>query len=457
MHELRYYLLLIALMSSNPSPDLFRSISSDQFLPPISLWTTLGGLFIVATVGTAFILAALTHYNVTVTAPAIVRPTGDVRLVQASSEGIVKKILVKENQLVKQGDAIAYIDSSQLETKKSQFLDTIYQNKLQLSQIAAQVKTLQTQMAAESNSMQRAIAAAEADLSRNQRDYKDQKITTQTQVQEAEAALELAREEMKRYQQLGNTGAIATLQIKEKEQAFKAAFARLERAKAGLNPSNATVAIANERIAQEKAKGESTLATLKKEQEELIRRQVEIQNQINSAQQDLKQVSTELQKTVIRTSEAGTILKLEIRNTGQVVRAGDAIAQISPNQAPLVVKARVAAADISKVRVCKATQVTQCIEGKVIMRISAYPYPDYGTLNGAVRGITSDAITPQTNSNLAIVPYYEVTIEPDKLALLKGNQSYTIQPGMEVTADIIAQEETVLTFILRKARLLTDL
>ncbi|BAZ01252.1 secretion protein HlyD [Tolypothrix tenuis PCC 7101] len=444
-------------MHNDPSPDLFRPISSDQFLPAISLWTTLGGLFLVGTVGIALVLAAVTHYNVTVTAPATVRPAGDVRLVQAGSEGVVKKIVVKENQVVKSGDAIAYIDSSQLETKKSQLLGTIHQNNLQLSQIAAQVKTLQTQIAAESNSMQRAIAAAAADLRRNQRDYQDQKITTFTQVQEAEAALELAKEEMKRYQQLGNTGAIAILQIKEKEQAYKAALAKLERAKAGLNPSNATVTIANERIAQEKAKGESTLATLKKEQAELIRRQVEIQNQINSDQKELTQVSTELQKTVIRTSEAGTILKLEIRNTGQVVRAGDAIAQISPNQAPLVVKARVAAADISKVRLCKTTQVTQCTQGKVIMRVSAYPYPDYGTLNGAVRGITADAITPQTNSNVAAVPYYEVTIEPDKLELIKGNQSYTIQPGMEVTADIIAQEETVLTFMLRKARLLTDL
>ena len=46
-------------------------------------------------------------------------------------------------------------------------------------------------------------------------------------MQQAEAAAELAREEMNRYQQLGNTGAIAILQIKEKEQAFKAAVARL--------------------------------------------------------------------------------------------------------------------------------------------------------------------------------------------------------------------------------------
>jgi multidrug resistance efflux pump len=112
--------------------------------------------------------------------------------------------------------------------------------------------------------MNRTIASAEADLGRNQRDYQERPITTQTEVQEAEATLELAREELKRYQQLGNTGAIAQLQIKEKQQAFKAAQARLQRAKATLNPSGAPVTIATERIAQEKARGESSLATLNK-------------------------------------------------------------------------------------------------------------------------------------------------------------------------------------------------
>ncbi|MHC5825242.1 MAG: HlyD family secretion protein, partial [Nostoc sp.] len=320
-----------------------------------------------------------------VKADATVRPTGEIRLVQAAAEGTIISIKVKENQVVKKGDTIALIDNSQLQSKKSQILGNIQQNELQRAQIDAQLKALKAQMTAESNATGQAITSAKADFSRNKRDYQDKQITTQKDVQEIEASLELAKEELNRYQQLGNTGAIATLEIKEKEEAFKAATARLERAKAGLNPSDANVAIAQERIAQESTKGESTLAQLNKEKEEIIRREVEIQNQISSAQQELRQVFTELQKTVIRTSEAGTILKLELRNAGQVVRAGDAIAQIAPNNAPLVIKGRVAASDISRVKVCKVVQVTKCPEGEVQMRFSSYPYPDYGTLKGAVR------------------------------------------------------------------------
>ncbi len=452
-------------MLSDPPPDLLRSVNIDEFLPPIGLWTTLGSVFLVGTVGVAVTLAAVVKYNVTVKAPAIVRPTGDVRIVQAPIEGTVTRISVKENQIVKQGDAIATLDDSQLQTKKSQLIGSIQNSKQQFAQIAAQVNELNRQQIAESSLMNRTVASAQADLSRQQRDYQDRQTITQSDVKEAEASLELARAQMAQYQQLRNTGAVAQLQIKEKEEAFKAAQARLERTQAALNPSTASVAIATEQIAQARARGESTLATLNKERESLLQRQVEIQNQINRDTRELQQLEIELSKTVIRSPASGTILKLALRNPSQVVRPGDAIAQIAPNNASLVIKARVAAQDIGKVKVCKLEKVRDCAEGKVQLRVSAYPYPDYGTLKGAVKAIAPDSITSQSNTPSvagaiatgAADSYYEITIQPERPYLVKDNRQYPIQPGMEATADIIAKEETVLTFMLRRTRLLTDL
>jgi HlyD family type I secretion membrane fusion protein len=406
-------------------------------------------VFLVGSFGVAVMLAAYTQYNITVKAAAVVRPIGELRIVQASTEGTIKSISVKENQVVKQGDAIAILDNSQLQTKKSQLQGNIQNNQLQLSQIAAQISALDSQQKSELNLMNRNIIAAQADLGRNQRDYQEKQVTTKAEVQEAQASVDLARAQMNQYQQLANTGAIAQLQIKEKEEAFKAAQARLQRAKAMLNPSAAPVVIANERIAQERATGESTLATLNKERKTLIQRQIEIQNQLNSDTRELKQIGTELQKSVIRAPASGTILKLELRNASQVVRAAEPIAQIAPSNTPIVVKARVAAQDIGKVAVGQ----------KVQMRVSAYPYPDYGTLTGKVSAIAPDAIAPESNNTNApaVAPSYEVTIQPEKTNLLKGDRPYPIQPGMEIAAEIISREETVLTFILRKARLLTDL
>jgi HlyD family secretion protein len=500
-------------MVSELNPDLLHPVESDEFLPPISRWTTLGGLFLVGTFGVAFTLAAVTKYNITVKAAATVRPSGEIRIVQAALEGTIKTISVKENQLVKQGDAIATIDDSQLQTKKSQLQGNIQQNQQQLVQIAAQLRALDGQIAAETDRSNRAVASAEAELNRTQRDYQDRNVIANSEVEEAEANIKIAQDDLQkaqaelksaqanarateaslkaamvkrdRYQTIAQSGSISQNQLDEaqlavtqqqqilesqkatvegqkqvisrQQQAVEAAISRRNRAASALNPTNAVVSMAKEKIAQERANGGASFARLQQERESLHQRQIEIQNQINTAQKDFKQVETELQKTVIRTSEAGTILKLELRNLEQVVRSGDAIAQIAPSKAPLVVKARVAAQDIGKVRLCQAAQVTDCKEGKALLRVSAYPYPDYGTLKGAVRAITADAISPQNNPATApATPYYEVTIEPESLNLQKANQSYPIQAGMEVTADIISREETLLTFILRKARLLAD-
>ncbi len=446
-------------MVSTPQQDFLPQLQNNEFLPPISRWTTLGGMFIVTSVGIAIILTSVTKYNVIVKAVGTVRPVGELRIVQAAAEGSIKSIKVKENQFVQEGDEIAIIDDSQLQTQKSQLRGNIQQNQMQLTQITAQMNALDSQRDSESRLSNRLVASAQADLSRNQRDYQERQITTQTQVQEAQASLELAREEMKRYQQLASTGAVAQLQIKEKEQALIAAQARLQGTKAALNPSAAPITMAQEQIAQERARGESTLATLDRQRNELIQRRVEIQNQLSSDHKELQQIERNLNKSIVKAPATGTILKLNLRNNSQVVRSGESIAEIAPSNASLVVKTRVTSQDITKVQLCKKEKVSDCAEGKVQLRVSAYPYPDYGTLKAAVREISPDAITPQSNeANTGVATsYYEVIIQPEKAYLIKGNRQYPIQPGMEITADIISREETVLTFILRKARLLTDL
>lgn len=410
--------------------------------------------------GIAITLAAVTKYNVTVKAPATVRPVGDLRVVQAASEGTVKRIEAKENQVVKQGDVIAYIDASQLQTERSQLQGNIQQDTLQLAQIAAQIQALEAQNAAESRLMSRMTASAQASLGGNQRDYRERQVKTQAELQEAQAALDLAQEELTRYQQLANTGIIPQLQIREKEQALKVAKAKLQGAKAALDPSDASVTIAAEQIAQEQAKGEASLASLRKEREALIQNRVELQKQLSQSQRELQQTENDLQKSVVRAPTDGIILKLELRNHGQVVQPGEPIAQVAPSNVPLVFKARVAAEDVGKAAVGQQAQ----------MRVSAYPYPDYGILKGTVSTISPDAITPQSTSSGAIASatttaqgagamatYYEVTIQPEKSYLARRNLQHPIQSGMEATVYIISKEDRVLTFILRKARLLTDL
>ncbi|HIK07646.1 MAG TPA: HlyD family efflux transporter periplasmic adaptor subunit [Trichormus sp. M33_DOE_039] len=457
-------------MVREPQPSRIRSVKSDEFLPPIAIWARLGALVIMGGCSLAIVMAAITKYNITVKAMATVRPTGEIRIVQAAVEGTIQKIQVIENQVVKQGDIIAHIDDSAQQTQEKQLKDKIYQGKQQIIQIDQQVRALKAQINAETLYLQQTIASVEADLSYQQRDYQNRQIITQTELQEAQASLELAKDERDRYQKAVEAGIVSQLQYSEKQQALKVAEARLQRSKAALRPSNANVTIAKQRIAQETAKAESLLASLNREQKALLQRRVELTSQITQSQQDLQQVKLVQTKSILRSSVDGVIFKLNLRNPGQVVRVGDTVAQITPSNHTLIIKAFVAAQDITKVAVGQNAQ----------LRVSAYPYPDYGVMTGTVIAIAPDATYPQMNVgnshqnfanagqgslNNTANGYYEVTIQPHKPYFLKTADSvlsttkhlYPLQAGMEGNVDIISQEDTVLKFILRKMRLLTDI
>ena len=487
---------------------------ANEFLPPVSRWTTFGGLFILGVLTVAFPVAAVVKYRVTVKGQAVVRPAGELRTVQAVTEGQVMQIYVKVNQTVKKGSAIATIDDSRLQTKKSQLQTNIQQAKLQLVQINAQINALNTQIRAETDRINRTIASAQAELSGRNRAFVDKKITTVSELKEADANVKIAQKELQeaeaklksaqanllsteaalgaakskrnRYATVAKEGALsqdqmeeAQLAVKQQQQAVLAqtavveaqkqtigrlkqavggAIARRERAQAALNPSNAEVTIATERIAQEEASGKANKATLEKERQALIKQRIEIQKQLQRDRSELKQVENDLKQTTITATENGIISKLNLRNPGQTVRPGEEVVQIVPSNAPRLIKAAVGSENKGKIKIGQ----------KVQMRVRACPYPDYGTLKGEVKAISPDATTPARNNSAsgdanitskatAPAAFYEVTIKPKTLALGRTKKKCQIQLGMDGRADIITREETVLQFFLRKARLITDL
>ncbi|TAF19861.1 MAG: HlyD family efflux transporter periplasmic adaptor subunit [Nostocales cyanobacterium] len=455
---------------------LIPSQNKDELLPPVSIWTSLTGIFLIGTVATGITLSSWLKYNVVVKASATVRPTGEIRVVQSQIEGTVKNILVKENQSVKIGDVIAEIDHQQLLIKKNQLQENLQNSNLQLIKIDAQISNFNNQIVAESKVIETIITTAKADLERNQREYHERKINTDneflvssanlqkamTNLKKAEADLEFAKVDRDRYQQLSEIGAIGRREFEQKQlvveqmeltlsaekKTLAIANIQVKSAKAAVNPTTAMMKMAQERITQETARGKANLASLNKEKQALMERRIQLENQINQLQKELEQIENQISKSRIVSTSNGIILKLNLRNPGQVVKTSESIAEIVPNHNSLEIKAIVPTADIKKVAIGQQVQI----------RVNACPYPDYGTLNGVVKTVSPDAINTQVNTVNSAVnnSYFAVTIQPAKLTF--GNhQKCHIQPGMEVRTDIISQQETALQFILRKARLVTDL
>ena len=497
-----------------PIPDVdyaLAPMTPADFLPSIGRWVSVGGIFMLASLGAAIALSTVLKYKVTVQAPATVRPVGELRLVQSTIEGSVMSISVRENQTVKKGDRIATVRDlrleSKLQTKRSELIGDIQKAKSQIMAVDAQIGALDRQGIAEIERDNRTIAGIQSELSRVQQDYRDKRIATQAEVAEAQANWRTAQKEQQvaeaeltvaaanlksiqaasnaaiarfqRYQSVAAAGAISTNQLEEAQLAaeqqnqaiaaqvatiFKqhqsiakvaetvtAAAARIRRTQAALNPSQAESAAIVQKIAREQATGKAAIAHLQQERQKLLQQRLEILNQIATSDREIVQIATELQPTAILAPISGTVEELNLRNNYQVVHPGDRLAQIVPTGIPLHIKAYVAISDVSNVKVGQ----------KVQMRISACPYTDYGVGSGIVRAISADAKPMQRNMSNApqqlqavANDIYEVTIEPDNLNLSRGNSKCQIRSGMDGRADIISKEETVLQFILRKARLL---
>ncbi len=504
-----------AIVPFPPEPDyqILHQTKPEEFLPAIGRWMLVGGMFMVGSFGGAIALSAILKYKVTVQAPAAIRPVGEVRLVQSTIEGSVLSISARENQTVRKGDPIATVKDmrleSKLQTKRRQLAGDIQKAKQQLSAIDRQLVAFEQQGTAEIEQSNRTIAGTRAELSRAERDYRDKQTISQAEVAEAQANWKTAQKEQQaaeaelivtqanlkslqagyqsaraksqRYQLVGTAGAIATNQIEEAKlaveqqaqaiaaqsatifkqqqivarsvQAVAAAQAKVQRTQVALNPLRAESETIVQKIASERANAQAAIARRQQEQQKLLIQRVEAAERIASTERDLAQIATELQSTPILAPISGTIQELNLRNNLQVVNPGDRIAKIIPTVTPLNIMATVASADIDNVKVGQMVQ----------MRVSACPYTDYGTIAGKVREVSADAKPIDKNggdradkpSQPAVNSIYEATIVPDTLTLKQGGKTCQIRSGMDGRADIISKEETVLQFILRKARLFT--
>ena len=443
------------------------STITEEFLPPIGKWLTWGGISVVTAIALVIPATSILKYKTTVKTQATIRPEGEVRLVQAAVEGQIAAIMVKQGQKVGKEDVIATIDRSRFQTQKKQLEDAIAQQKLQLDWLNAQIASLSSRTIAQTKRNYAETSAAEAELAGGRRNYEEKNVEANTRVDEANAklkavaaALDAAVAKQNRYSSVAKAGAVGKdrlaevkLEVKQQQQELEAAQANLQRSLAALKPSTAEIEMAKERIEQVKQSGRATVAGLKQEREALTQQRIELNKQLKQDREELRQANLDLAKTNIVATAVGTISELKLRNSGQTVQSGQEIAQIVPSGTSLEIKAAVSPQDISKLNTNQ----------KVQMRISACPYPDYGTLKGTVNQIASDisqvqSSTDNDSSERQVKPaFFEVSISPRNSSFGRGKNICSLQAGMEGTADIITREETALKFLLRKARLVTNL
>ena len=161
------------------------------------------------------------------------------------------------------------------------------------------------------------------------------------------------------------------------------------------------------------------------------------QGDLAALRQKMKLATDQLTRTVLVAPMRGVVNKLSVTTIGGVVRPGEEILQIIPLDEELFIEAKVNPRDIAAVR-----------QGQTAMvKLSAYDYTIWGSLQAAVIFISADTFKDERARNPDGDPHYKVTLRVDREALTARQAGLEIRPGMQAEVELQTGGKTILTYL----------
>ncbi|UBU47551.1 HlyD family efflux transporter periplasmic adaptor subunit [Cobetia amphilecti] len=234
--------------------------------------------------------------------------------------------------------------------------------------------------------------------------------------------------------------------------------ARRKKRDSALNAVSKEISAAQRQLAvirplvKRRAVGEMEMLKLDREIAELKGRQAEIRNtylqdayaeladkksELAALEETSVQRRDQLDRTRLLSPVRGVVNNIAITTRGGVIPPGEEIMQITPLEDTLVFETRIRPQDVAFIAPGMPATI----------RISAYDYAVYGTLEGKVERISSDTLEEETPRGEE--SYYRVLVSSETAALEHNGETLPIKPGMIATVDIETGERSVLSYLLR--------
>ena len=155
-----------------------------------------------------------------------------------------------------------------------------------------------------------------------------------------------------------------------------------------------------------------------------------------SSSEKLLKLSRQIEDVKLVAPIAGTVLKLEDRFQGTVIKPGDVIATLVPNDLDFHVEVDIDPSDI-----------THVYEGaKVKIMLDSLPSQKHGELLGEVSLLSKDTVDEDVFGEKNSVYRAEIKITDNNLVKLP--EGFKLLPSMSVNGNIISGKRTVMTFLL---------
>lgn len=378
----------------------------------------LGFWVLVVGFGSFLLWTAFAPLDEGVSAPATVSIETRRKTIQHLSGGVVRQVLVKEGQWVKEGEVLVELDEA---AAKATF-QAVRQN--YMSQRATESRLLSELSGAAAIKFHPDVVKAANDPLVQQHMQTQRELFQSRRASNMASALGVST-------MLENRHTQAALQSKQLDSlrelaaegyASRNQVLQMEQSQAELRAVIADLTSNLARVRQEYLK-------------ELSAQLAEVRREVQSGQEKLTAVTEDLARTQIRSPVEGQVVGLTVGTTGGVVTPGQRLMDVIPKGEALIVDAKVPPHVIDKVYEGEEAEV----------RFSTFANSPQLVLDGKLVSVSSDVITEQ--SSMGNVSYYLARVEITQEGLRQLGKR-VMQPGMPAEVLLKTGERSVLTYLL---------
>lgn len=366
-------------------------------------------------------------------------PTSEVQAVQNLEGGIIDDILVREGDVVQEGQVILHLRNVQAKSDLETNNEKYYGIMAGIIRLQAEAKggvpvfseevraNAPESVAAESAAFEanKKQLSSQNGILKSQIEQKKQEITgLKKKISDLSGIVSMAQDEHDMISPMVERGAVSKRELLQADRDLAQNRAELSEIKLSLPRAQA-----EEREAQERLKG-LTSSFRADAQRQLSEKTMEL----NALKGSLAVLEDRSQRTDIKSPVHGTVKDIKVKTVGGVVRPGETIMEIVPLEEQLLVESRIRPKDIAFIYPGQ----------KAVVRISAYDFSVYGAAEGRVVEISADSLTDERGES-----FYRVKVRTDQSKISKGAENFPIIPGMQATVDIVTGKGTIMNYILR--------
>ena len=401
---------MLEVQTSPPAP-LARSIA----------WSVSAALFLFA------LWSLWADFDITVSSVGNAIPSAKTKVVQAMEVGRVTVIHVKDGDEVQQGQRLIELDATLATADREKSGQDTQDAALDVLRLGAQLRgstrfpippqnsnpiTVERQkhlLLSRVGEQQQKMAVLEQEIARKSADL----ATTYANVKKIEETLPMLQQRLAMRDKLWKEGFMAEISVIE---------SRLE-----VSSQINELAVLRERLKESKSALKAAELARSQAQAEYVSRvsaeMTDAQRRMQTGHQEFVKATYREAYQVLTAPISGTVQQLAVNTVGGVVNATQGLMTVVPKEGGIEVEAKVLNKDIGFLR----------IGMPVAVKLDAFEFTKYGSLDGVVQWVGADAIKDEQLGQIFPV---RIVLKQTHLPVAVEGSHPEIRIGMSVTADV---------------------